>query len=51
MKNSKMKITKDYGTTLNYYSPWEEEVFIFHKFDHKDYLKKQSKQSTSLIFN
>ena len=40
-KFKKMKITKDYGTTLNYYyGPWEEEVFIFHKFDHKDYLKK-----------
>ena len=40
-KYKNMKLTKDYGSTLNYYyGPWEEEVFIFHKFDHKDYLKK-----------
>ena len=40
-KFKKIKISKDYGKTLNYYyGPWEEEVFIFHKFDHKDYLKK-----------
>lgn len=39
--NEKMKIAKDYGTTLNYfYGPWEEEVYILHKFNHKDYLKK-----------
>ena len=36
-----MKIAKDYGSTLNYfYGPWEEEVYILHKFNHKDYLKK-----------
>ena len=30
-RNDNMKITKDYGTTLNYYyGPGEEEVYIFH---------------------
>ena len=42
--NEEMKIAKDYGSTLNYfYGPWEEEVFIFHKFNHKDYLRKTKK--------
>ena len=39
--NDNMKIAKDYGSTLNYYyGPWEEEVYVFHKFNHKNYLKK-----------
>ena len=42
--NKEMKIAKDYGSTLNYsYGPWEEEVFIMHKFNHKDYIKKTKK--------
>ena len=36
--NDQMKIAKDYGSALNYYyGPWEEEVFILHRFNHKDY--------------
>ena len=39
--NEEMKIAKDYGASLNYYyGAWEEEVFILHKFNHKDYLLK-----------
>ena len=39
--NDNMKIAKDYGSMLNYYyGPWEEEVYVFHKFNHKNYLKK-----------
>lgn len=39
--HSNMKIAKDYGYTMNYkYSAWEEDVFIFHKFDHIEYNKK-----------
>ena len=42
--NEEMKIVKDYGTSLNYYyGPWNEEVFILHKFNHKDYLTKTKK--------
>ena len=42
--NEEMKIAKDYGTSLNYYyGAWEEEVFILHKFNHKDYLLKTKK--------
>ena len=42
--NKEMKIAKDYGSTLNYsYGPWEEEVYIMHKFNHRDYIKKTKK--------
>ena len=41
IKYNNMKITKDYGLTMNYkYGSWAEDVFTFHKFDHKDYNKK-----------
>ena len=42
--NKEMKIAKDYGSSVNYhYGPWEEDVFIFHKFNHKNYLIKTKK--------